>query len=75
LPQFGQRRQLSRSLSGKFAPRVQINVFMSSSAVVSHSVRTVRLDMDTGSEAPPYDHPLVAGENAAVDLFADLLLN
>jgi hypothetical protein len=31
--------------------------------------------MDAGPEAPPYDHPLVAGENAAADLFADLLLN
>jgi hypothetical protein len=36
---------------------------------------TVRLDMDAGSDAPPYDHPLITGENAAADLFADLLLN
>jgi hypothetical protein len=36
---------------------------------------TVRLDMDAGHEAPPYDHALVAGENAAADLFANLLLN
>src|SRR5215813_7170965 len=35
---------------------------------------TVRLDMDAGPDAPPYDHPLVAGENAAADLVADLLL-
>ena len=35
---------------------------------------TVRLDMDAGPNAPPYDHPLVAGENAAADLVADLLL-
>src|SRR6266487_3500092 len=35
---------------------------------------TVRLDMDASPDAPPYDHPLVAGENAAADLFADLLL-
>ena len=35
---------------------------------------TVRLDMDTGPDAPPYDHPLVAGEDAAADLFAELLL-
>jgi hypothetical protein len=35
---------------------------------------TVRLNMDAGSDAPPYDHPLVTGENAAADLFADLLL-
>ncbi len=35
---------------------------------------TVRLDMDTGPDAPPYDHPLVARENAAADPFADLLL-
>ena len=33
----------------------------------------VRLDMNAGPDAPPYDHPLVAGENAAADLFADLL--
>src|SRR5215472_17966545 len=35
---------------------------------------TVRLDMHPGPDAPPYDHPLVAGENAAADLFADLLV-
>jgi hypothetical protein len=35
---------------------------------------TVRLDMDTGSDAPPHDHPLAAGEDAAADLFAELLL-
>src|SRR5215831_13774554 len=35
---------------------------------------TVRLDMHAGPDAPPYDHPLVAGESAAADLFADLLL-
>src|SRR6266487_5835890 len=35
---------------------------------------TVRLDMDASPDAPPYDHPLVAGENASADLFADLLL-
>src|SRR6516225_4616790 len=35
---------------------------------------TVRLDMDAGPDAPPYDHSLVAGENAAADLFADPLL-
>jgi hypothetical protein len=29
---------------------------------------TVRLDMDAGSDAPPYDHPLITGENAAGDL-------
>jgi hypothetical protein len=34
---------------------------------------TVRLDMDPGPDTPPYDHPLVAGENAAADFFADLL--
>jgi len=34
----------------------------------------VRLDMDTGSDAPPDDHPLAAGEDAAADLFAELLL-
>ena len=34
----------------------------------------VRPDMNAGRDAPPYDHPLVAGENAAADLFADLLL-
>ena len=35
---------------------------------------TVRLDMDASLDTPPYNHPLVAGENAAADLFADLLL-
>lgn len=35
---------------------------------------TVRLDMDAGLDAPPYDHPLVTRENAAADLFANLLL-
>src|SRR5262245_19472068 len=35
---------------------------------------TVRLDMGTNPYAPPDDHPLVARENAAADLFADLLL-
>jgi hypothetical protein len=35
---------------------------------------TVRPDMDASPDAPPYDHSLVAGENAAADLFADLLL-
>jgi hypothetical protein len=35
---------------------------------------TVWLDMNPGPDAPPYDHPLVARENAAADLFADLLL-
>jgi hypothetical protein len=35
---------------------------------------TVRLDMDPGPDTPPYDHPLVAGENAAADLLLDLLL-
>src|SRR5437016_6977894 len=30
----------------------------------------VRFDMHAGGDAPPYDHPLVAGENAAADLFA-----
>jgi hypothetical protein len=35
---------------------------------------TVRLDMETGPDAPPYDHPLVARENATADLFADLFL-
>jgi hypothetical protein len=34
---------------------------------------TVRLDMDPGPDTPPYDHPLVARENATADLFADLL--
>jgi hypothetical protein len=35
---------------------------------------TVRLDMDPGRDAPPYDHPLTPRKNAAADLFADLLL-
>src|ERR1700731_4033242 len=35
---------------------------------------TVRLDMDTGPDTPPYDHPLLAGEDAAADLFTELLL-
>jgi hypothetical protein len=35
---------------------------------------TVRLDMDASHYAPPDDHPLVTRENAAADLFADLLL-
>jgi hypothetical protein len=35
---------------------------------------TVRLDMGAGPDTPPYDHPLVAGENAAADLFTDALL-
>ena len=34
----------------------------------------VRLNMDAGPDAPPYDHSLITGENAAADLFADLLL-
>jgi hypothetical protein len=34
----------------------------------------VRLDMGAGPDTPPYDHPLVARENAAADLFVDLLL-
>src|SRR6516162_10406649 len=35
---------------------------------------TVRLDMDAGPDAPPYDHPLITRENAAADLFADQLV-
>src|SRR6516164_9453451 len=35
---------------------------------------TVRLHMDARPYAPPDDHPLVAGENASADFFADLLL-
>jgi hypothetical protein len=35
---------------------------------------TVRLDMDAGPNAPPNDHPLVAGENAAADFFGNRLL-
>jgi hypothetical protein len=34
----------------------------------------VRLDMDASPDAPPYDHSLVTGENAAADLVADPLL-
>jgi hypothetical protein len=34
---------------------------------------TVRLDMNAGPDAPPNKYPSVAGENAAADLFADLL--
>src|SRR5262249_1535814 len=34
----------------------------------------VRLNMDAGPDAPPYEHPLITGENATADLFADLLL-
>jgi hypothetical protein len=30
--------------------------------------------MDASPDAPPYDHSLVAGENAATDLVADSLL-
>jgi len=30
--------------------------------------------MDTGADAPPDDHPLAAGEDAAADLFAEPLL-
>jgi hypothetical protein len=33
----------------------------------------VRLDMNAGPDAPPNKYPSVAGENAAADLFADLL--
>jgi len=35
---------------------------------------TMRLDMDTGPDAPPYDHPFIAEENAAANLLANLLL-
>src|SRR5262249_45783840 len=35
---------------------------------------TVRLDMDTSPNAPPYEHSLITGENATADLFADLFL-
>jgi hypothetical protein len=35
---------------------------------------TVRLNMHAGPDAPPYEHPLITGENAAADLFADLFL-
>jgi hypothetical protein len=34
----------------------------------------VRLDMDASPDAPPYEHPLITGENATADLFTDLLL-
>src|SRR5262245_16272150 len=34
---------------------------------------TVRLNMDASLDAPPYEHSLITGENAAADLFADLL--
>src|SRR5262249_58853324 len=34
----------------------------------------VRLNMDASPYAPPYEHPLITGENATADLFADLLL-
>jgi len=34
---------------------------------------TVRLNMDAGLDAPPYEHFLITGENAAADLFADPL--
>jgi len=30
--------------------------------------------MDASPDTPPYDHPLVAGENAAADLLGDLFL-
>src|SRR5262245_10762198 len=35
---------------------------------------TVRLHMNARADAPPNDHPLVAGENAAADLLGDLFL-
>src|SRR5258708_3004352 len=35
---------------------------------------TVRLDINTGPDAPPHEHCLITGENAADDLFAALLL-
>src|SRR5262249_28505446 len=35
---------------------------------------TVRLEMDTSPNAPPYEHSLITGENATADLFADLFL-
>src|SRR5215472_7015606 len=35
---------------------------------------SVRLNMDASPDAPPYEHSLITGENAAADLFADLLL-
>ena len=35
---------------------------------------TVRLDMHASPDTPPYDHPLVAGENAPASVFTDLLL-
>src|SRR5262249_33801125 len=34
----------------------------------------VRLDMNSGLDAPPYEHLLVARQNAAADLFGDLFL-
>jgi hypothetical protein len=34
----------------------------------------VRLDMDTAPNAPPDEHSLITGENAAADFFADLFL-
>src|SRR5262245_24934319 len=36
---------------------------------------TVRLDMDASADAPPDDHRLVDGENAAADLLGDLFLS
>src|SRR6516162_5723716 len=35
---------------------------------------SVRLNMDASPDAPPHEHSLITGENAAADLFADLLL-
>src|SRR5262249_8952701 len=35
---------------------------------------SVRLNMDASPDAPPYEHSLITGENAAADRFADLLL-
>jgi hypothetical protein len=47
-------------------------------SILPLSIQTIcsslRPDMDTGPDAPPHDHPLVAGENAATDLFSNLLL-
>jgi hypothetical protein len=34
----------------------------------------VRLNMDAGPDAPPYEHPLITGENPAADIFAGLFL-
>jgi hypothetical protein len=31
---------------------------------------TVRLDVDAGPDTPPYDHPLITGENAAALIFS-----